>query len=284
MKLILQYNLETSIQSGNKLAFQYYAANPFMLNGNIYYPHGTGIIGCRKISLDGRISEMNFGVMPGCKVDWPRNWIIFEYEGHAVLSCGETEKGEKSGLFLDLDDNMRQLYLPEDIRQRVCLTKMVKETEDVKLSNWTMHYKTSRSYQCLDSDGKVLWTEKHKGYRYTPFEEKNDCVIFGTAEFGGGLYCYRLSDGECLCFIDTKGTPNYCWQKDLIVCHSRAGSLIWVDPFSGEVKSELCMDCIFTDSSGYWADERYVCAVGFKKKTNSPCIYLIDSMDEKERG
>lgn len=100
-------------------------------------------------------------------------------------------------------------------------------------------------------------------------------MFFGTAGAGGGIYGYRLADGACLCALDTKGTARYCWQKERIVCRSREGTLLWVDPFAGAVTAELDLGCLLNDDSGLWADERYVCAVGFAKKTAAPCVCLV---------
>ncbi len=280
MRLILQYDLNESLSNGNQTAFQYFAANPYLFDNYIYYPHGKGIICCKRIDLDGNSTEENFGVMPGHEAGWSQKWRIFEYEEHVILSCGDADKGAENKLFLDLSDSMKAVSLPADIEEKFLCEKTVNVIEDVVLSDYIMRYRTSRCYECYTLTEKLLWKEKHKGYRFTPFEERNGCVIFGTAESGGGLYCYRLSDGESLCAIDTKGTPNYCWQKDLIICHNREGNLIWIDPFSGEIKHELGLDCMFTNASGYWADERYVCAVGFRKRTYSPCVCLIDTQVE----
>ena len=180
------------------------------------------------------------------------------------------------GIFLDLDNNMEVIKLPEEIRKQY-LCQVIKETEDVKLANCIMHYKNSRSYQCLDFDNNILWEEKHKAYRYTLFEEKNGCVIFGTAGHGGGIYCYSLLDGVCLCEIDTKGTYSYGWNGDRIVCQNREGALIIVNPFENRIEKEIHLDSKFIKNSGFYADKQYICAVGFEKKTNSPCLYLFDT-------
>lgn len=280
MKLITKFDMDTYIGNGQSLMFRYYSAAPFFLNGTIYYPHGMGIICCKKITLDGNVSECNFAVPSEYKIAWPNDWKMFEYNGHAILSCEDNKSASSHGLFLDLDNNMEIVILPDDLRKRCLCKTLVRETEDVKLSNNIMKYKNSRSYQCLDMNGKLLWEEKHKAYRYTPFEEKDGCVIFGTAGHGGGFYCYRIADGACLCAIDTKGTPLYCWHNQNIICQNREGSLIVVDPFEGRIKHEIKVEGKFTENSGFYADDRYICAVGFMKKTNSPCVYLFDTLED----
>ena len=69
--------------------------------------------------------------------------------------------------------------------------------------------------------------------------EKDNCIIFGTAGYGGGLYCYRKADGECLCSVDTKGTERYVWSGNRIVCKGRNGELIFVDPFDGIIEKSI---------------------------------------------
>lgn len=54
----------------------------------------------------------------------------------------------------------------------------------------------------------------------------------------------------------------------------------YVDPFENCIKHEIKLDCNFTENSGIYADERYICAVGFVKKTNSPCVYLFDASED----
>lgn len=287
MKLITKYDTDIHIGNGQGLVFRYYSATPFFLNETIYFPYGMGIICCKKISLDGNVSECNFAVPPEYQIVWPNEWKMFEYNGHAILSCGNQQPPTKAfpnrivcNVFLDLDDEMKEINLPDDYEQQYSCSVPINETEDVLLSACIMKYKNSRSYQCYDYNGNLLWSEKHKAYRYTPFEEKDNCVIFGTAGHGGGLYCYKISDGFCLCEIDTKGTPSYCWHNGNIVCRNRDGALIMVNPFENCIKYEMKLESKFTENSGFYSDGRYICAVGFMKKTNSPCVYLFDTLEE----
>lgn len=285
MKLITKFDIDKYIGNGQSLMFRYYSAMPFLLNRTIYYPHGMGIICCKKITFDGKMSECNYAVPPKYEIAWPDDWKIFEYNGHAILSVGNQQRPTKAfpnrivcDVFLDLDDEMKEINLPDDIKKQYFCSVPINETEDVMLSSCIMKYKNSRSYQCYDYSGNLLWTEKHKAYRYTPFEEKNNCVIFGTGGHGGELYCYRIADGACLCAIDTKGTSSYCWFNDHIVCQNRDGALIVADPFKNCMIHEIKLDCKFTEHSGFYADDRYICAVGFMKKTNSPCVCLFDTL------
>ena len=281
MKKVLEYDLGVKIKKGDSLMFRYYSASPFSFQDCIYYVYGMGILCCKKISLNGEVSEVRFAVTPEYRITWQDYWRMFVYEGHVTLACGVYAESGRD-LFLDLDLGMEPVEIPDEAAAGHGCWKPGKDTEDICLGEYVMHYKNSRSFQCLNQNGEVLWEEKHKGYLYTAFEKKNGCVLFGTAGHGGGLYCYRLADGECLCAVDTKGTPVYCWQGDQIVCRGRNGELSWVDPFGNCVVREMRLDSRFTDFCGYWADERYVCAVGFREDTNSPCVYLIDCEEEAE--
>lgn len=72
-------------------------------------------------------------------------------------------------IFLDLDDEMRKVSLPDEIAFQYQCRQPICEEKDAALSDVVMHYKSSRKYQCLSPDGEVLWEEKHQGYRYTPW-------------------------------------------------------------------------------------------------------------------
>lgn len=171
---------------------------------------------------------------------------------------------------------MRDICLLDETAVQYQCRAPICEREDVILQNVVMHYKNSRKYQCLLSSGEVLWEEKHQGYRYTPFEVKKGCVIFGTAGMGGGLYCYELQSGNQKISLRTLGTTKYVWAGDYIACRGDKGQLILVDPFAGKVVDELKLDSILTDESGIAARDNHICVVGFQKKSQSPIIYLIE--------
>lgn len=189
---------------------------------------------------------------------------------------------KQSRLFFDLD-NMEPAIIPDETADEHLCMPPIREDEDVFLDSYLMRYKNSRSYRCCRPDGTVLWEEKHKGYRYTPFEERNGCVIFGTAGgYGGGLYCYRLADGECLCTVDTKGTARYCWHGDRILSRGRKGELLLIDPFGNRITDSLTLEAKLNDDSGIFTDGRYICTVGFreKKQQQLPVFYMIDAQEE----
>ncbi len=166
--------------------------------------------------------------------------------------------------------------IPIEIEKLFLCSVPIDERADITLTDCIMKYKNSRSYQCVDFTGKLLWTEKHKGYRYTDFEEVNDCIIFGTAGHGGGLYCYRKSDGHCLCAIDTRGTTRYIWSNNRIVSRGRDGELLFINPFKGKIETSIKLKGLLSDESNFYTDGKKLCVVGFEKKTNSPCVYLFD--------
>lgn len=256
----------------------HYAAMPFLQDGAVWFAWGSREIRC--LRLDGaecRISER--ASFPNRHLALPRKWRIVSHEEDLYLSCGNPDPADHvfpdkkvENLFLSLEDGLREVALPP---QYACKPTL-REEGDVQLGAYTMRWRNSRSYECLASDGKVLWQEKHKGYRYTDFEVRNGCVIFGTAGHGGGLYCYRLLDGTCLCAVDTKGTARYCWQGDLILTRGREGELLWVDPFANRVAACLKLDTKLTDDSGICGDAHHAAVVGFHPKTHRPTLYLIE--------
>lgn len=261
-----------------------FSAPVYYKNGTIYYPYGMSSTRfCRKIEVDGTVEEFSF-TFPINMVAHPSDWKLFEYEGHVILSCGNQVPATKSfpdkivkSIFLDLDDGMKEIQLPIDMEKQNLCSIPVDETADSVLSDCILKYKNSSSYQCFDFSSRLLWTEKHKGYRYTDFEEKDDCIIFGTAGHGGGLYCYRKSDGKCLCAVDTKGTASYIWCRNRIVSRGRNGELLLIDPLKGEIEESIKLNGRMTDCSSFYADGNILCAVGFEEKTHSPCVYVFDT-------
>lgn len=262
-----------------------YAAPPLIHDGRVFFAwENHRQIRCLQLAFDGSCTESGPVSFLGRDVVLPDRWIPFVHEGKVYLSCGNSDPADhvfpdrKVDIVMLSFENLNEVHLPEEVRQQHLCRKMLREDADVVLGSYTMRYRNSRSYECIGPDGTVLWQEKHKGYRYTDFEVRKGCVIFGTAGgYGGGLYCYRLSDGACLCAVDTKGTERYCWQNGLILTRGREGQLLWVDPFAGQVVRSMTLDTKLTDESGICADERYVAAVGFHKKTSQPMLYLIDT-------
>lgn len=265
-----------------------YSAPPLIHEGRVYFSwmyHRE--IRCLQLRFDGSCTVSDPISFQGRDIVLPDRWLPFVHEGKALLSCGNSDPADHvfpdrkvDIVMLSLDAWLKETELPEEVRNRHLCRKMLREDADVVLDGYTMRYRNSRSYQCIGPDGTVLWQEKHKGYRYTDYEVRDGCVIFGTAGgYGGGLYCYRLTDGACLCAVDTKGTARYCWQNDLILTRGREGQLLWVDPFAGQVVKSLALDTKLDDDSGICADGRYVAVVGFHKKTRQATLYLIDTAD-----
>ncbi len=260
MKQILEYVLRPDD------TWPPYLAGPVTVcNGVIYYAYrSVEDICCVKIAPDGVAEELSFRVPEGKQAVLPDGWRLQEWEGNVVLSCGDR-------IFLDLNAGMREIAaLVEDHPQ-------LDETVDVHLSDCILRWKNNRSIQCFGLDGSLLWEEKHRGYRYTPFEACNGCILFGTAGHGGGLYCYRKADGKCLCSVDTKGTTSYVWHSDAIVTRGRAGQLWLIDPFRGTIVKSLELTGKFNDYSRFFSNGKLLCAVGFEQKTNAPHIYLLES-------
>lgn len=279
MKLVVEYEFNTQNQWP-----AYFSAPVYYKDGYMYYPYGTTpTLFCRKIAIDGSVQESSFIVSNEKKVALPSHWKLFEYKGHVILSCGNQYPPTKAfpdrvvcSIFLDLDDEMREIHLPVEIEQKQLCLGPFHETADVVLSDCTMKYKNSRSYQCFDYNDNLIWTEQHKGYRYTNFEEVDNCIIFGTAGHGGGVYCYKKTDGQCLCAIDTKGTTAYVWCNNSLVGRGRNGELLFINPFKGEIEKSVTLKGLLSDESSYYVDDKFLCVVGFEKKTNSPCVYLFD--------
>ncbi len=275
MKQVLQYVCAAQTQ-----APYVFSAPVYQHDGRVYYvyPWEDQLV-CEIVSTAGSVQFVC--PEPDVKrIALPCDWKMFLHQGHVILNCGNQWKHrgkEVCSIFLDLDAGMVPVILPAHIEQENLCTYALDDTADVVLEDCILRYKNSRSIQCFTRDGELLWTEKHKGYRYTPFEERNGCIIFGTAGgYGGGLYCYRRSDGECLCAVDTKGTPSYIWCGGNIVTRGREGQLLLVAPFGGGVQKELILEGKFTDYSAYHFDGKYLCAVGFQKKTNAPHLYLFE--------
>lgn len=273
MKLVIEYEFNTQTKWP-----AFFSAPVYYKDGYIYYPYGMSpMLFCRKIAIDGTAQDFSSAVPKEKTAALPSHWKLFEYKDHVILSCGnQIPSRSVCSIFLDLDDEMKEINLPIEIEKRFLCSLPIDETADIVLSDCVMKYKNSRSYQCFDFSSKLLWTEKHKAYRYTDFEEKDDCIIFGTAGHGGGLYCYRKLDGECLCAVDTKGTTTYVWSNNRIVSRGRDGELLFIDPFKGKIEGSAKLKGLLSDESSFYADDKNLCVIGFEKKTNSPCVYLFD--------
>ena len=101
------------------------------------------------------------------------------------------------------------------------------------LDNKTISFPTERTVICMKHDTKeILWKHALKGYPYTMIEQKNGCVLFGTAGKGGALYCIDIETGKIMRDVSTKGTVHYCWYENRILMSDEYGHLQLVDPFS----------------------------------------------------
>ncbi len=279
MRVIYQYdfNLENIWPAD-------YATSPYMRDGSIYYSYNDKKNGIRMIKIEkgGQVSRM-LHAKDSLDYALPCRWKLFEFQDNVLMSCGNPNEPTEAfpyrrvcKIFLNLDDGMKNVCLPDEIAFQYQCRQPICDNKDVTLSDVVMHYKSSRKYQCLSQNGEILWEEKHQGYRYTPFEVKNGCVIFGTAGMGGGLYCYDLQNGTQRIALRTLGTTRYVWIGDCIACKGDKGQLILVNPFTGKIIDELQLDGILTDESGIAARNNQICVVGFQKKNQSPTVYLID--------
>ncbi len=248
-----------------------FSAIPLFCGGYAWFPYkGIGEICCLKLGLDGSSAISSWKLAPGTGNLHPGKWVTFVWDGRAVVNCGD--------VILDLQ-SMRPIELSEKVKREHSAGQVLDTMEDVSLRRYILRYKNSRTIQCL-KDETLLWEIKHKGYRYTSFKETDGCVIFGTAGgHGGGVYCVRLTDGECLCSVDTKGTPRICWQNDRLLSRGRGGELLWIDPFQGKIMDSMCFPAKLNDDSGIYADERYICTVAFREKKDRrlPCFYIVDT-------
>lgn len=280
MKLLTAYKFHTDVSWGS-----FSDAPIYLKDDTIYYPYRVSqTLHCTRITIDGTAKTRSVPIPEDKCACLPGLWRIFEYEGHVILSCGNPQPPTNyfpnrfvCSLFVDLDDGMKAIDLPPEITAARLCQPPLDESAEVTLSDCVMRYKNSRRYQCFDRNGNLLWEEKHKGYRYTPFEERDGCVIFGSAGHGGGLYCYRKQTGETLCAVDTGGTSRYVWCNGSIVSRGRGGELLLIDPFTGKIRESILPDCPMTDCSSFHAEGSRLCAVGFEKNTNSPCVYLFDA-------
>ncbi len=279
MRLLYQYDFNLE-----KIWPVNYASNPYMRDDKIYYAYNDGKNGIRMIKLekDGQVSQMLY-VKDALDYALPYRWRLFEFQDHVLLSCGNSSEPTEAfpdrrvcRIFFDLDEGMKKVSLTDEIATQYQCSRPICDKEDVTFSGVVMHYKSSRKYQCLSPDGEVLWEEKHQGYRYTPFEVKNGCVIFGTAGMGGGLYCYDLQSGTNKIALRTRGTTRYVWVGEYIACRGDKGQLLLVNPFAGEVVDEIRLDGMLTDESGITVGNNQICVVGFCKKSQSSTVYLVE--------
>jgi len=74
---------------------------------------------------------------------------------------------------------------------------------------------------------------------YTPIEEKNGIIFFGTSGNGGHFYALKLETGEIVCDISNGGCEHRAWFKDKICIKSKKGDLLMVNPLSGRETQTL---------------------------------------------
>ena len=265
MKLVYEYDFNTDTHQH----YYPFSADPYISNGYLFYPylqHNT--IHCLKIDPSGIVSDITYVSNHFERIS-PSRWVMFSYEGNVLLRYNE------SNTVLNVSGQLERFDLSDETAAQYPCISIIKEYIDEVVGNGIMHYKNSAVYQYMSHDGDVLWQEKHRAYRYTPFEVVDGHVIFGTAGNGGGLYCYRLSDGKCMSAVRTRGTTKYYRSDDKVICRGYDGQLICVNIFENTVTDELALPCILNDDSGLYVYDRYICTVGFTRKNNSPCLCVI---------
>ena len=177
MQVIARHEFETASRFP-----AYFSADPIFHKGVLYYPYGINPVWCRKIGLDGTMEESCHAFPKEVPLALPYQWRLFLYKYHVLLSCDRS-----GGVFLDLDADMKEVALAPELAQRFLCRRPTDETAEAALSGCTMRYKNSRRYQCVSPGGEVLWEEKHRGYRYTPFEERKTACSSARPEPGVGF-------------------------------------------------------------------------------------------------
>lgn len=199
----------------------------------------------------GRFSNERFFYEPYNLVARGQDWRVFIENKKLIISCGRDhdvvfytdqnglhrEEKDKEDLFLDITEKIIRIKPSVSmLRDYKCDSTVIHEEESVSYGDYEFRLYGNCGYQCIDKkSGRVLWKNKHQGYRYTDFEIKDDKVFFGTAGFGGKLYCYDLYSGEIICNINTHGTSAYIWHNNNIFCRDEKGNLILVDPYENKI-------------------------------------------------
>lgn len=159
MKIITEYNFNVE-----NIWLSNYSASPYYFNQKIYYPYETDdFIVCKVIYEDNNVDEICYAKPKdgtGCLSAY---WRIFIYNGHAILSCGNPEPATPafpnkkiSNIFLDLDDELKRIYLPSKIEIQFACHRCQNETQEINIGNYFMRYKNSRSYCFYNADNEFL--------------------------------------------------------------------------------------------------------------------------------
>ena len=227
---------------------------------NCRYSNRKNSISVYRFNVNGDYKKECFYYEPYDIVARGQDWRIFINNEKIYLSCGKDREVFKSTRFYrDKCDSLQQEFHQEekkqvdlflDITEKIirikptesmlsdyrCLSTVISEEKSVSFGDYELMLYGSCGYQCISKkNGKILWKNKHQGYRYTDFELKDDKLLFGTAGFGGRLYCYNINNGDVICNINTHGTSDYIWHEDKIFCRGADGSLILVDPYNNKI-------------------------------------------------
>jgi hypothetical protein len=125
-----------------------------------------------------------------------------------------------------------------------------------------------RTVICTNQKTKEIhWKHALKGYPYTSVEYKDGCVIFGTAGWGGALYCIDLETGAIKRDTSTKGTAHYCWYGNHIAMKDGHGHLQVVDPFSDNQIGLLKLKNRLVDYSPMIVQKDYLYTITFSNAT-----------------
>lgn len=236
----------------------------------IYFPcnfrrnNHKNFISVYRFDKDGNFKNEVFCYETNDLVASGQDWRIFTNNRKLYLSCGRDRKiinecrfcRDQNGLlhkefhqeektqvdlFLDITEGIIQIEPTAFMLQNYrCHSTVIDEYKSISFGDYQLVLYGNCGYQCIrKKDEKVLWKNKHQGYRYTDFELKNDILFFGTAGFGGKLYGYNLYSGEVICSINTHGTTDYAWHNDRIICRGEDGSLIFVDPYKNNIVNSI---------------------------------------------
>jgi len=136
--------------------------------------------------------------------------------------------------------------------------------QEYVFNNRVIAFPKERTVICTNQETKeIVWKHALKGYPYTTIEQKNGCVIFGTAGKGGALYCIDMETGKVMRDASTKGTVHYCWYENFILMKDEYGHLQLVDPFSDKQIEVVKLKNRLVDYSPMIVNREYLYAITF---------------------
>lgn len=118
----------------------------------------------------------------------------------------------------------------------------------------TMVFSDARNYQfgdrvvrmdssfkmvCRTVSGELCWVLRLHSYLYTPVQENDGIIYFGTAGAGGHCYGVDLGDGHVVVDVNTGGTEQFAWWRGRLVIAGRGGDLLIVDRHNGHLVGQM---------------------------------------------